>query len=167
MKKECSKKYTSTCICSCSSLFKNWQERHTLSILPRFDHCAGVVYEDPMVFHTHLHSMQHEYYHRIVMRQVQNLYSSLIAKFKISDQNTNNSHKSTSSTLQSAPKGKISLPMFVLSQSSYDTIIVTRKAYYVVLTFLKNLCFIFELTINLIAFNTGLTSPSYYAGQTY
>ena len=126
LKKECSKNYPSTCMCPCSSLFKKWHKRNFVSGLPGFNHCDGAIYKNPTAFHRHLHSMQHEYYHRIVMRQVQNLYSALIAELKIPDLNTINPLKSTLSTSSSQPKGKVSLPLYVLSQSSYETITVMR-----------------------------------------
>ena len=83
LKKESSQKYMSTCICPCSSHFLYWHESTPLSRLPGFTHCNGSICRDPTTLLKHLHFMRHYYYHRIIMRQVQNLYSSLIAKLKI------------------------------------------------------------------------------------
>ena len=126
LKKESSQKYLSTCICPFSSLFKYWHETFSLLSLPGFAHCEGSVCKDPMTLLKHLHSMRHDYYHRIIMRQVQNLYSFLIAKLKIPDWNTTPSLGSTSSTLQSIGKGKVSLPTYVFSYSTYKTFTVEK-----------------------------------------
>jgi len=126
LQKESAQKYLSTCICPCLSLFTYWHESSSLSSLPDFTHCQGSVCKDPMTLLKHLHFMRHDYYHRIIMRQVQNLYSSLIAKLKIPDWNTTHSLNSTISTLQSIPKGKVLLPIYVFSRSKYETITVER-----------------------------------------
>ena len=126
LQKESAQKYLSTCICPCSSLFSFWHERSSLSSLPEFIPCEGSVFKDPTTFLKHLHFMRHDYYHRIIMRQVQNLYSSLIAKLKIPDWNTTHSLSSTVSAEQSIPKGKVSLPTYVFSHSKYDTFTVQR-----------------------------------------
>ena len=123
IQKDSTQKYLSHCICPCSSLFKYWHQSSSLSTLPDFEHCEGSVYKNPTSFLKHLHLMRHDYYHRIVMRQVQNLYSSLIAKLKIPDWNTTDSNIST---LQSIPKGQVTLPVYVFSPSKYETFTVER-----------------------------------------
>ena len=108
------------------NFFSYWHESSSLSRLPGFTHCDGSICRDPMTLLKHLHFRWHDYYYRIVMRQDQNLYSSLIAKLKISDWDSKHSFNSTTFTLQSIPKGKVSLPVYVFSNSKYETINVER-----------------------------------------
>ena len=129
-KKESSQKYSSTCVCPCSSCFAKWHERNQLLILPNFKQCDDTVFPDPITFLKHLHSNRNDYYHRVIMRQVQNLYSSLLAKFKILEWNTNHDPTITSATFQSLHKGKLTLPLYVLSRSVYETICVQRYVFF-------------------------------------
>ena len=82
LKKESYQNYSSTCLCPCSSIFANWHEKNHILTLPNFKQCDDTVFTDPTTFLKRLHSKGNDFYHRIVMRQVQNLYSSLLAKFK-------------------------------------------------------------------------------------
>ena len=93
--KELSKRCPSKCMCPCSSLLSKWHELRLINGLPTFNVCEETVFDTPSTFLKHLYSMKNEYYHRIVMRQVQNLYSSLISKLKIPDWNMSNSLKTT------------------------------------------------------------------------
>ena len=136
--KDSCQNYSSTCVCPCSSAFVNWHEKTHILSLPNFEQCDDTVFADPTTFLKHIHSKGTDFYHRIVMRQVQNLYSSLFAKFKCLDSNTNQSLNLTSSTFQSVHKGKITLPLYVHADSVYDTICVKRYVIFIPLESLFN-----------------------------
>ena len=124
--KESSQKYTSKCICPCSALLSDWHELQFINKLPTFHVCKSTVFNSPSTFVEHLHSMKDDYYHRIVMRQVQNLYSSLISKLKLFDWNTGHPLKRTTSTFKKIAKGKVTLHPHIVSGSTYDTFTVER-----------------------------------------
>ena len=87
--------------------------------LPRFLNCETDIFHDPSSFVQHLLANQCDYYHRIVLRMVQNSYSSLISKIKMSSEHLNST--SDQMSFGSIHRGIVSLPSYVKSTSEYDT----------------------------------------------
>ena len=131
-----------TCICPCSSIFRKWQKTHYLTRLPTFHPCENKVFDGPVDFVKHLHYKREDYYHRIIMRQVQHLYSSLIAKLKIPELEVVD--KKTP-TFQSIHGGRVSLPLYVQSKSNYITFTVER---YVNIVHRKSIQYFFQPLLN-------------------
>ena len=63
--------YTTNCICPCSKLFNNWHQRESLDKLSNWRSCTSEIYQEPADFIHHLHVMNKDYYHRIILRVVQ------------------------------------------------------------------------------------------------
>ena len=102
--KDSAEKFTKCCVCPCSYMFGEWHKETSIVNLPKFIKCKSNVFTDPMEFIIQLESSKEDYYHRIVMRIVQNLYSSLLAKFTTVDST------SSEKTFHSVHKGSVSLP---------------------------------------------------------
>ena len=126
-------RYTTKCICPCSTRFSEWHKKTHIDMLPNFSACEKIIYKDHISFVKHLYSHHTDYYHRIVMRIVQSSYSSLISKIKI----PSNTHSDLpdSTTFGSIHPGKVSLPSYVKSSSSYDTFTIDKNG--LVITLIK------------------------------
>ena len=112
--------FTKCCVCPCSQIFRKWHKLMSINTLPDFKECNSSVYSDPMDFIIHLDSCKDEYYHRIIMRIVQNLYSSLLAKF------TTVENKSSKKTFHSVHGGTVSLPSYQNTGAKYSIFELTR-----------------------------------------
>ena len=112
--------FTKCCVCPCSYMFGEWHKQKAINILPEFKECKSSVYNDPMDFIVHLESTKDDYYHRIIMRIVQNLYSSLLAKF------TTVGSKSCKKTFHSIHRGTVSLPSYRQTGAKYSIFELTR-----------------------------------------
>ena len=119
---ECLTTYSSNCVCPCSRLLSKWHEKCYLNKLHTFEKCDNRVFDNPIDFVNHLHSKSGDYYHRIIMKIVQSLYSSLLAKLKTKQ--TTSDHLSSFASIH---KGKVTLPAYVMSGSKYD--LFTFKRY--------------------------------------
>ena len=71
------------------------------------------------------------------MRQVQNLYSSLIAKLKIPDWDSKDSFNLTTSTLQSIPKKKYHFQSMYFQIQNMKRLTLKGKLIALVLSFIK------------------------------
>ena len=111
--KDSAEKFTKCCICPCSYAFGEWHKEMSIDNLPKFLKWKSNVFTDPMEFIIHLKSIKEDYYHRIVMRIVQNLYSSLLAKF------TTVNSISSKKIFHSVHKGSLSLPSYQNTDADY------------------------------------------------
>ena len=111
--KDSAEKFTKCCICPYSYMFGECNKQMSIDNLPQFIKCKSNVFTDPMEFIIHLESSKEDYYYRIVMRVVQNLYSSLLAKFTTVDSS------SSKKTFYSVHKGSVSLPSYQNTGADY------------------------------------------------
>ena len=118
--KESMEKYSTNCVCPCSSLFSNLHRDKNLYQLPNFVECEKKVYTNPISFIGHLHSEKDDFYHRIIMRIVQGRYSSLISKFKVTPSSENKRNGKVVNSFGDVHKGIVKLPPYVKSNSVYD-----------------------------------------------
>ena len=113
---QANRNYTRKCICPCSDMFRNSQYYQNLKRLSNYASCAKTLFCSPMDFICHLQSSKDDYYHRIVMRIVQNSYSSLLAKFKLASEKL-----SPNVTFFERHKMEIALPSHSQTSAKYST----------------------------------------------
>ena len=95
--------------------------------MPMFRACKDKVFKNPIDFVNHLHSMSEDYYHRIIMRIVQGLYSPLLSKLKTKQNSSNKEYKKGFSSFASVHKGTLKLPAHVTSNFHYNLFRFKRK----------------------------------------
>ena len=118
--KNSAKNFTKHCICPCSYMLKNWHKMNLMDQLPNFKECSTGIFIEPLDFVHHLQTVKECFYHRIVMRIVQNLYSSLLAKF------TTTENKNPSKTFFAVHSGTISLPSYQSTGAEYSIFEITK-----------------------------------------
>ena len=118
--KDSAKRFTKNCLCPCSNMLRNWHQAKLINQLPNFKECSTTIFDGPLDFVCHLQSNKECYYHRIVMRIVQNLYSSLLAKF------TTTENKRNPKKFYAVHNGTISLPSYQNTGAEYSMFEITK-----------------------------------------
>ena len=86
--------------------------------------CENKVFHGHMDFIAHLYSKKEEYYHQTILRLVQSTYSVLLAKYRLKtgDQGDEINKK----IFSSVHKGKVSLPLYLMSDVTYETFTILQ-----------------------------------------
>ena len=74
-------KLTKKCICPCSDKVEKWHKTTKIDKLDGFQVCKAALFPSSDKFVKHLYKSK-DHHHKIILRIVQNLYSSIICKFK-------------------------------------------------------------------------------------
>ena len=109
------------CVCPCSYILRKWHISHSIVGLSTFKKCDSYIFQDPMDFVSHIQSNNGDYYHKIIMRIIQSLYSVLFAKY------TTPIHQRVDSSFHGIHKGTVKLPNYLNNGSIYKTFQVTKK----------------------------------------
>ena len=117
---ECLNTYSSVCVCPCSRLLSNWHHKYLFNEIPMFNPCEEKVFQNPIEFVNHLYYRKEDYYHQIVMRIVQGLYSPLLSKLKTKFNSSSKEYKKGFSSFASVHKRTIKLPAHVTSNFQYN-----------------------------------------------
>ena len=117
---KCLNMYSLVCVCPCSRLLSKWHHKYMFNKMPIFGQCGDNVFQNPIDFVNHLHSMSEDYYHRIIMRMVQGLYSPLLSKLKTKQNSSCKEYKKGFSSFASVHKEIVTLPAQVTSNSHYN-----------------------------------------------
>ena len=110
-------RYTNNCVCPCSAIFNKWHQKKGIHEMSQFEQCDSPIFTDITSFVKHVYLTQDCYYHRIVMRIIQNVYSPLICKLHIK-----NDMKETKQTKFSITHDiKVKLPPYLESKCDYQS----------------------------------------------
>ena len=108
--------YSNNCVCPCSSIFNKWYQAKGIIKMIQFKQCESPIFMNTNSFVKHVYSRQDCYYHRIVMRIIQNTYSPLISKLQIRDDLKKDKRPSFSLTHDI----QVKLPPYITSKYEYQ-----------------------------------------------
>ena len=118
--KDVAEGYSKRCICLCSKLLQKWHKSNNMNGFFGFDQCESLIFDDPMELVNPIQHNNEDYYHWIIMWIIQCSYSSLLAKFRLSN------NPSVEKYFHGIHKGTIRLPTYVNTGANYTMFQISR-----------------------------------------